>query len=182
MSESQTLFGKCRLGTARFQTSTIRSVKNTNLKTKIPRKPCFLNILRKLTKRFFTKPQGHMGTQEILRVIRRHTLEAILPVMETAVKLSQRAKTIEKTCSTPGVFWPHHRAYRKKLATASAGNPMNVTKPSLLLLFVQQDENCLEELTSLKETYVSKTFGKKSMTKVRSKSKLASILTVVHVA
>ena len=111
-----------------------------------------------------------MGTQKMLRVITRHTLEAIFQVMEATVKLSQRAKTIEKNC------------HPEKLATASPGNPMDVTKPNLLSLFVQQDEKCLEWLTSLEETYVLTTFGKKPMRKVRSESKLASLPTVVHVA
>ena len=56
---------------------------------------------------------------------------------------------------------------------------MEVMKPSLLLLIVQQDEKCLEQSTSLEETYVS---AKKSMKKVRSQSKLASKPSVVHIA
>ena len=37
-----------------------------------------------------------MGTQEMQRVIRIHTLEAIFQVMEAAIKLSQRAKQLKK--------------------------------------------------------------------------------------
>ena len=40
-----------------------------------------------------------MNKEEMLRFIQRHTLEAILQVMSRS-KLSQRAKTIEKKCST----------------------------------------------------------------------------------
>ena len=38
---------------------------------------------------------------------------------------------------------------------------MDIKKPSLLLLFVQQDEKYLEELTCLGEPDVLTTFGKK---------------------
>ena len=90
-------------------------------------------------------------------------------MIEAAVKLSQRAKTIEKkliytwsTLATPPIY---NQAYPEKLATASPGNPTGVTKTSLLLLFVQQHEKCLEELISQKETYVLAIFGKKIMSK-----------------
>jgi len=49
-------------------------------------------------------------------------------------------------------------------------------------LIAQRDEKSLEESTSLKETYVLTTFGKKSMGKVRSVSKLALKPTVVQIA
>ena len=100
----------------------------------------------------------------MLKDILRHTLEGILRVMEAAVKLSRRAKIIEKNCSTPGLWPPasiYNRAYPEMLASASPGNHMDVKKPSLLLLFVQQDEKYLEELTCLEEPYVLTTFGKK---------------------
>ena len=96
-----------------------------------------------------------MSTQEILKVITRHTLEAVFQVMEAAVKLSQRAKTIEKklpctwsTLATPPIY---NQVYPEKLATSSPGNPIDVTKPSLVLLLVQQNEKCVEEVTSIKK-------------------------------
>ena len=48
-----------------------------------------------------------MGTQEMLRIFTIHKLKAIFQVMDAAVKLSHRAKTIGKNCSKPGVLWPH---------------------------------------------------------------------------
>ena len=59
---------------------------------------------------------------------------------------------------------------------------MDVTKPRYLVLFVKQDEKCLEELTILEEIYVLTTFDKKFKRKARSESKVASIATLVHVA
>ena len=133
-----------------------------------------------------------MVIQEMLRVITRHTFKATFPVMEAAVKLSQRTKTIEKialhleyflytwnTLATPPIY---NQVYPGKIATASPGNPMDDTKPSLLSLCEQQDEKCLEELTSLEETNVLTTFRKKSMRKIRSESEIASIPTVLQVA
>ena len=76
----------------------------------------------------------------------------------------------------------YNRAYPEKLPTASPGNPMDETKLSLLLLFVQEDEKSLEESTSLKETYVLTTFGNKYMKKSCSESEFASKPTVVHIA
>ena len=65
------------------------------------------------------------------------------------------------------------------LSTASLRNPVGITKPSSLLLFVQQDKNFLEESAKVKETYFS---GKKSMKEVHSEFKLASKPTVVYIA
>ena len=62
------------------------------------------------------------------------------------------------TLATPPIY---NQANLKYLAPASPGNSMVVTKPSLLLFFVQQEEKCLELLTSLEKTYVLTTFGKK---------------------
>ena len=59
---------------------------------------------------------------------------------------------------------------------------MDITKPSLLLLFVKQEEKFLEVSTSFEETYVLATFGKNFMKKVYSESKLESKPTVVHIA
>ena len=51
---------------------------------------------------------------------------------------------------------------------------MGVTNPSLFLSFIQQDQISMVESTSLKETFFLTIFGIKSMTEVRSESKLAS--------
>ena len=50
---------------------------------------------------FLALIQNHMNTEEILRVMTRHILDAIFQMMRAAVKLSQRVKTIEKNCFTP---------------------------------------------------------------------------------
>ena len=75
----------------------------------------------------------------------------------------------------------YDRAYPEKLSTASPGNLVGVTKPSLIFLFVVQDKKSLEMSTSRKETYFLKIFGNKSMRKVRSESKLVSKPTIVHI-
>ena len=105
------------------------------------------------TKRFFTQPQSRMGTQEMLRLITRHTFGAIFQAMEAAVKLSQKAKTIEKYCSTPGVSWSHHLSTTER-------TPKSIKKPNLLSLFLKHDEKSLEALTSYKGTFVLTTFDK----------------------
>ena len=129
------------------------------------------------TKRFFAEPEVYKNTGEMLRVIRSYT-RGKFPCDDSHSKLSQSAKTMEKTAldlkgnvARPAIYI---QTYPDKLSAASPGNPVGVTKPSLLLLFVQQDKKSLEELTSLKETYLWTIFGNKSMRKVRSESKLAS--------
>ena len=67
----------------------------------------------------------------------------------------------------------HNQVYPEKLSTASPGKPAGITKPILLILFVQQDKNSLEESTSLEGTYFLTKFGKKPMRKIRSEFKLA---------
>ena len=96
-----------------------------------------------------------MITEKMLSAIRSHIFEATFQVMRGAVKLSERAKiekisfTSKSTLARPSIY---DRAYHGKLATASSGNPVGVTKPRLLLLFVQQDKKSLKKSTSLKET------------------------------
>ena len=120
------------------------------------------------------------------RVSRRHTLEAIFQVMRVAVnyrKGQKQSKTIalylKSTLARPPIY---NRAYPEKLWSASPSNPVGVTKPNLILLFVQLDEKPLEESTSLERTYCLAIFGNKSMRKVHSEPKLESKPTAVHIA
>ena len=110
-----------------------------------------------LTKRFFAEPEGHTNNEETLIVIRRRTLKAIFQVMRVAVNYRKGQKQLKKiavhlktTLARPPSY---DGAYPEKLSTAFLGNPVDVTKPSLLELFVQQDKMSCEESTSLKETY-----------------------------
>ena len=68
----------------------------------VPKNAYFLDEFsqRNSIKRFFAQPRGHMGTHKMLRVFRRHKLEAVFQVMRVGSKLAQRAKVIEKNCST----------------------------------------------------------------------------------
>ena len=68
--------------------------------------------------------------------MRNNKLEATFSVTRAAGKLSQSAKIIEKnaldlrsTLARPPIY---NRAYLEKLATASSGTPVGVTKLSLL--------------------------------------------------
>ena len=162
--------------------------KNTNLETKfLPRKSCFLDKYSQKTrlKEFSRSPKVTWPLRRCWSYFETHA-RGNFPGGGSRSKIIAKGKNNWKkllytwsTLATPPIYY---RAFREKLAIASPGNPMDVTNPSLLLLFVQQDEKCLEELTSIKETYVVTTFGKMSMRKVRSESRLASTTTVVHVA
>ena len=77
----------------------------------------------------------------------------------------------------------YDRAYPEMLSTASPGNPVGITKPISLLLFVQPDKKkFLEESTKVKETNALTIFCNKSLSKNFSQSKLASKLLAVHIA
>ena len=86
---SQPLFSKHRLRTARFQKLTIRwwvkkyepGNKTYSLKAVFSREMFSENS----TKTFFAQPRGHVGTQQMMRVIRKHPLKAIFPVMRVIV-------------------------------------------------------------------------------------------------
>ena len=108
-----------------------------------------------------------MNTQEMLRVIRRHTREAILDVMRIVVNYREGQKQWEKialhlksTLARPPI---QDRAYTTKPLTASPGNSVVVTKTSSLIFFVQPDKMSLVESTSLQETDFLKIFDKNTM-------------------
>ena len=97
-----------------------------------------------------------MNIQKMLRVIRRHTVEAIFEVMGVVEnyrkgqkQLKRLAQHLKSTLARPGNY---DRAYFEKLSNASPSNPVGVMKPDSLLLFVQPDRKSLEESTSLEET------------------------------
>ena len=96
-------------------------------------------------------------------------------------QLKKIAKHPESTLGRPPIY---DRAYPEKLSTASPGNPVGITKPSSFSLFVQQNNKSLEESTNLKSqgNLLLDIFGKKSMRKIRSQSKLASKLNAIHIA
>ena len=81
-----------------------------------------------------------MNTEEMLKIIRRHTLEAIFQVMGVAVSYRKGQKQLKKIAqhlnSTLARQNIYNRAYPENPSTASPGNPVGVKKPSLLLLFV----------------------------------------------
>ena len=65
---------------------------------------------------------------------------------------------LKSTLARPPIY---DRAYPEKLAIASPGNPVGVTKSSVFLLFVQQDRNSSEESISFQGTYFFDNFRKK---------------------
>ena len=92
-----------------------------------------------------------------------YTLEVNFQMKRTAVKLSQRAKTLKKllyTQNTLATLTIYNRAYSEKLVAASPSIILDFTKSNLVLLFVQQEEKSLGLSTRLEGTYVSTNFVK----------------------
>ena len=103
------------------------------------------------------QPRGHMGTQEMLKVIRRNILEAFLQVMSVVnyrkgqKQLKIFALHLKSTLARPPIY---DGAYPEMLSTASAGNPVGIMKPTSYLLFVQLAKKSMEQSTSIKGTLV----------------------------
>ena len=109
---------------------------------------------KNLTKRFFVQPESHKNNDEMLRFSRRRRLEAIFHLMRVAVndrkgqnQLKKNTLHLERTLARPPLY---DRAYPRKLWTAFPGNPVGVTRPSLISLFKQLDKTTLEDPTSTK--------------------------------
>ena len=67
-------------------------------------------------------------------------------------QLEKIALHVKSTLARPTIY---DRAYPEVLSTASPGNPVGITKPSQLLLFVQPEKKFLEKSTKVKETYLN---------------------------
>ena len=126
-----------------------------------------------------------MGTQKRLSDISRHPLEAIFQVMRVVVNYGKGQKQLKKivlhpksTLARPPIY---DRAYPEMLSTAFPGNPVGITKPSSLLLFVQPDQRFLEESTRVKETYFLTILGNKPMRKIRSVETCIKLI-AIHIA
>ena len=91
VSESQPLLSKCLLRAPRFKKLTTRVLsKEMQIWRKVfPKSRVFSG---NSIKRFFAQPKGDMNTQEMLRVIRRHTLEAIFEVLIVVVNYREGQK------------------------------------------------------------------------------------------
>ena len=105
-----------------FQNSTngllskeIRIRKHFSQKTKLPHIFCQKIGL----KDFPANPKSHEHWRNAGSYEETYTLESIFQVIGVALKLSQRAKTIEKNCSTPIVLWPHHLSTTKRTPKSS---------------------------------------------------------------
>ena len=125
-----------------------------------------------------------MDTLEMLKILRRPMLGAIIRVMRI-VNYGKGQKELKKIVLQPNKTSTRHpnydQAYAKKLTFAFQDNSTDAMKPSLLLLFVQKDEKSLEVSTCFRKSSVLTTFGKKSMRKVHSESKLTSNRAVVQI-
>ena len=93
----------------------------------------------------------------MLKVNRRHTLEAIFQVMRVAVnyrkgqkQLTKIALQLKSTLARPTIY---DGAYPENLRTASLGNPLRLTNSSLFLLFVQPDKNLWKSRQVLREHF-----------------------------
>ena len=132
------------------------------------------------------QPEGYQNTEEMLRVFRRHAIQSIFQMRRMEVNHRKGQKEFEKIAINLKNTWLDQQFTTErtpeKPSTASPSNQMSVTKPSLLLLFVQQDKKLSKELTSSKKTYFLTNFGKIPSRKIRLESKLALKPTVVHIA
>ena len=141
---------------------------------------------QKTRQKDFWRTPCHMGTQERLRNNSRHILEAIFRLMRVVVNYRTGKKQLKKNCSTTKEYLGQTTyifiSTDRMLFSASPSNPVRISKPSSLLLFVQPDKKFLEESPKVKETYFLTNFGNKSMRKFRSQSKLASELIDIHIA
>ena len=151
----------------------------------LPQKPCFLGNFSQKT-RLFEQPEGHMNNEEMLKVFRKTRTRGNFPGDENRNKLSQRVEANEKkalqlksTLARPRIY---DGRYPEELWTASPGNSLGVMRPSLILMFLQSDRKILEESTSFKGIQFVTIFGKKSIRKAQSESKLTSKPNVVHIA
>ena len=65
--------------------------------------------------------------------------------------MKKNAQHMKSTLARPPIY---DQAYPKKLVTVSPGNiPVGFTKPSLFLLFVEQDKKSLEESTVVRQPF-----------------------------
>ena len=129
------------------------------------------------TKTFTAQPEGHMNEKEMLRIIVKHTFEALSQLMRVAVNY-HRAKTKIK-CSTSKEYLGQTTYLRRSVQCRA------------LDCFSKQSSGCFYSHNRIKSfwksqhvlrgTYFFTYFGEKSMRKVRSESKLESN-TAVHVA
>ena len=121
-----------------------------------------------------------MNNQEMLRVIGRPTLEVNLQIMRVVVNYRKGQKQLKKIpphlTSTLARPPTNDRACPEIISTASPDNPLGVTKPSSLLLFVQPEKS-LERSETVEETSFDNFWRK-----VRSESKLPSKPTVTSIA
>ena len=106
------------------------------------------------TKRFFAQPRGHKGTKELMRIIRRHTLEAVFQVMGVVRYCTWQKQLKEEkilylmiTLARPLIF---DRVQPEMLAIAFPGLPVGITKSKSLLLFAQPDKIFFEKSTNVK--------------------------------
>ena len=133
-------------------------------------------ISKNTTNKFFAQHRGHLGTQEMLRSVRRHTLDAISRVMKIAVNYfrgKEQVITITPYLKSTLARSPiYKRTYHEEHWTASPNNPLSVTKLSLPLFFIEMNKMSLDKLTSLERTHFLTSFGNESMRNVRSASKL----------
>ena len=113
-----------------------------------------------------------MSTQEMLRVIGTHILEATSQVMRVVVNYRKGQKQLKiaihmkSTLARPPIY---NRAYPEKLSTSSPSISVVFMKTSLLLLLVEPDKKFLEELTKVKEAHLFDNFRQQ----IHDKSSLA---------
>ena len=117
-----------------------------------------------------------MKTEQMLRSVSRHKIEATLQMMGFVVNYRNRQKQLNKVVlhlktalAKPPI---HDQAYPEKLSIDSPVNLLGVTQPNLLLLFLQQDKKSLGETTTLCETYFLTKFGDKYTIKAPSDLKV----------
>ena len=89
VNKSLPFFGKCRLRAATFQKLTTRAlgieIRTRKQKFFSKSRVFWISFVENSTERFFAQPEVHMNIEEMLRVLRRHTREAIFQMMRVGV-------------------------------------------------------------------------------------------------
>ena len=119
-----------------------------------------------------------MDTQEMLTVIRRHTLEAIIHALRVAVNYRKVQKQLKKMLYIKRLPWPD-QLFTTERTMKSSQLPLQAfqwASWNIVHFYCLHNKikSLLEEPTSLEEIYSSTIFGDKPIRKNRSESKLAS--------
>ena len=111
----------------------------------------------------------HTNKEEILKIFRRHTLEAFFQVMRVAVNYCKRQKQVKIIALHPNNTVSrapkYGGTYPKKLLTASPGNPVGFTRQSSFSFFVKIGEKVFGKVDKLQGKLFFGNFRQKNYAK-----------------